>query len=142
MPKNKPKPDWEISFTISVEPQMTMDGQVTHKATALIKQGDCAYMAELELTNWSEDIAAFFEQSRPVFFDAQVNGLPDFPDMTEDKPEPSQDDLPVETEELTPDEDEAAADEPLPEAEADSDYDYEVSFYPPEDGDSSQPSLM
>ena len=102
MPKNKPKPDWEISFTISGEPKLATDGQVTHKATALIKQGDCAYMAELELTNWPEDIAAFFEQARPVFFDAQVNGLPDFPDMTEDKPKPPQDDLPVEARRIHP----------------------------------------
>lgn len=142
MPKNNPKPDWEISFTISGEPQLTTDGQATYKATAIAKHGELAYMAELELTNWSEDIAAFFEQARPVFFDAQVNGLPDFPEMTEE-PEPSQDDLPVEAEEPTPVEDiEPAAGEPLPEAEADPDYDYEVSFYPAEDDDSSQPSLI
>jgi hypothetical protein len=139
MPKNKPKLDWEISFTISSEPKLATDGQVTHEATALIKQGDFAYMAELELTNWSEDIAAFFEQSRPVFFDAQVNGLPNFPDMTEE-PEPPQDNQPIEVEESTPDEDEAVTDEPLPEAETVSDY--EVSFYPAEGDDNNQLSLM
>ena len=61
----KQKPSWHLSFDISPNLTIGRDGEAIHKATAIAKRGDLAYMAELELVNWSEDIAAFFEQVIP-----------------------------------------------------------------------------
>ena len=75
--------NWHLSFEISPEPIIGSDGQSVRKAMVIARQGDLAYMTELELVNWSEDIAAFFEQVRSVFFQATVDGLPEFPNMEE-----------------------------------------------------------
>lgn len=70
------KSNWHLSFDICPDPVTGCDGQPHQKATAIARRGDLAYMAELELVSWAEDIGAFFEQGRSVFFEAEVNGLP------------------------------------------------------------------
>ena len=103
-------------------------------------------MAELELTHWSEDIAAFFEQVRTVFFEAEVNGLPAFPDMAEEPPaaaeQESATDMPIDVESN----DAVEVDNPASEAEYDEESEYDVTFYPAQDdaeeADPAQPSLF
>ena len=105
--KQKPpaKPGWTLSFEVSPEPTIGRDGQPRYRAAAIARRGELAYLAEIELGNWAEDIAAFFEQVRPVFFEAEVSGLPEFPEMGEEaavEPDPPADETPIEADETTP----------------------------------------
>jgi hypothetical protein len=126
----KHKPHWHLSFDIDPQPVMGLDGRVTRKATAIAKRGDVAFMAELELENWADDMAAFFEQAKSVFFEADTRGLPVFPEMEDEnpsKPEPApepQDDVP-------PEEDKA---QPVTNGKLahDDDGPYQITFYPAE----------
>ena len=128
----KQKPNWHLSFDISPDLTIRRGGEAIHKATAIAKRGDLAYMAELDLVNWSEDIAAFFEQVRAVFFEAEVSGIPDFPNMADASP--AVDEV-VEVDEIAAEVDE-------PEIPAEGDDDYEITFYPAEgNADTPQPSL-
>ncbi len=143
----KQKPNWQLSFDISPDPVIGRDGQVHRKATAIAKRGDLAYMAELELVNWSEDIAAFFEQVRSVFFDAEVNGVPEFPDMTGETPREDTDkseEVPIETTTESHPEPDPLMEEAEIQVDGD-DEDYDITFYPAEgsveDVDTPQPSL-
>jgi hypothetical protein len=136
---NKQKPNWHLSFEINPDPVIGRDGQPRRKAAAIARHGDLAYVAELELVNWAEDIAAFFEQVRSVFFEAEINGLPAFPDMAESAP--------VETEDVEavveagPETDEPAVET---EAHEEDEPEYDIVYYPAEgeETDPSPPSLF
>ncbi|MBN1121802.1 MAG: hypothetical protein JXJ17_12040 [Anaerolineae bacterium] len=125
----KQKPNWHLSFDISPELTFTRDRQPCHKATVIARHGDLAFMAELELVNWSEDIAAFFSRARSVF----TSGAPDFPDMTEEVSTAE----PADSEEVMSEAEPADApqeDTPVDETdelEEDSDA-YEFTYYPAE----------
>jgi hypothetical protein len=147
MAKKAEKPNWLLSFEVGPEPTIGHDGQTHYQATAVARRGDLAYVAELELTHWSEDIAAFFEQVRAVFFEAEVNGLPAFPDMTEETPAAEQDDdadVPAAVESN----DALEAGNPAGETEygEEGEADYDVTFYPAEgsaeETDPAQPTLF
>jgi hypothetical protein len=140
--KAQTKPGWHLSFDVNPEVTLTRDRQPCYRATAVARHGDLAYVAELELVNWAEDIAAFFAQARSVF----VNGSPEFPDMTGETPAgqaPDEPEAPVEaTQEDAPD-----VDGPVDDADVyeEGDAEYDIDFYPAEDDaeetDSPQPSL-
>jgi|GEM_PF-6308284 len=141
------KPNWQLSFDINPDPTVGRDGQTYWKAKAIAKQGDLAYMTELELRNWSEDIGAYFKQVRSIFFDVEVNGLPEFPDMSGETSPPETADSEDVSTDLTS-ESHSEADTPMGEAEIQidgDDEDYDITFYPAEgsveDTDTPQPSL-
>jgi hypothetical protein len=147
MAKKAEKPNWQLSFEVSPEPTIGHDGQTHYQATAVARRGDLAYVAELELTHWSEDIAAFFEQVRAVFFEAEVNGLPQFPDMTEESAATESDDIadvPTDVESYNS----PKPDNPVDETEygEEGETDYDVTFYPAQgdagETDPAQPSLF
>ncbi|MGF1506035.1 MAG: hypothetical protein ACFB51_13030 [Anaerolineae bacterium] len=127
---SKNKPHWHISFDIDPQPVMTLDGRVTRKATAIAKRGDVAYMAELELENWAEDMAAFFEQAKSVFFEADTRGLPVFPEMEAD--DPPQQEPEAEPQDDTPPEEEKPDPVTNGKLAHDDDGPYQITFYPAE----------
>jgi len=121
MPKKSQKPN--LILTLDIDPNVMFNNasQPIHKATVVAKQGDLGYVAEIELANWSEDIAALFQQMRTTFFDAETNGLPEFPDMNEAQPA-EEDAEPEEQEpESVPDTNE----------EAFNDDEYDITLYEP-----------
>ena len=147
MAKKAEKPNWQMSFEVSPEPTIGHDGQTHYQATAVARRGDLAYVAELELTHWSQDIADFFEQVRVVFFEAEVNGLPEFPDMTEEPPAAEQIDTTDVLADVEPG-DSLEVDNPAGETEYDEEGEgeYDVTFYPAQDdageANPTQPSLF
>ena len=140
--KSPARPGWHLSFDISPNVTLTSDRQPCHRATAIARHGDLSFMAELELVNWAEDIAAFFSRARLVF----INGAPDFPDQLEEAPgaeAADSTDAPVETEtDHVP-----LSDVPIDEEEVyeEGDDGYDITFYPAEGSteevDPAQPSL-
>jgi hypothetical protein len=130
MPKNKPH--WHLSFDIDPQPVMGLDGRVTRKATAIAKRGDVAFMAELELENWAEDITAFFEQAKSVFFEADTRGLPVFPEMKADDPPQKEPEPDPDPEDETPSEEDAPQPVTNGALPHDDDGPYQITFYPAE----------
>lgn len=140
--KSPSKPSWQLSFEVSPDVTLTADRQPCHRATAVARHGDLAYMAELELVNWAEDIAAFFSQARAVF----TAGAPEFPNLAEDPPPAGPADTPETPAEAGLDE-APVSDDPAGEADtfAESEADFDVEYYPTEgsaeETDPAQPSL-
>jgi len=142
--KQKPptKPGWQLSFDISPEMTLTRDRQPCHRATAIIRHGDLAFMAEVELVHWAEDIAAFFSRARAVF----TAGAPEFPDMAGEAPTAD----PASTGEVEGETDpEAVSTGDVPDAGGEaceeSGDEYDITFYPAGGGadgdDPAQPAL-
>lgn len=135
---DKPKPHWRLSFDISPDLVMGQDGKPCQKATATAQHGEFGYLAEIRLQDWPRDIAAFFEQVRNVFFQAETSGLPTFPDMSQAnaateaaKPAPAPETVEPEDPLDRPGSDDAGLDrEPPAEEEAG----YDITFYPAADG--------
>jgi hypothetical protein len=144
---DKPKPHWRLSFDISPDLVMGQDGKPCQKATATAQHGEFGYLAEIRLQDWPRDIAAFFEQVRNVFFQAETNGLPTFPDMSQvytptNTAEPAQPPQTVEPGNAldNPGSDEAGLDRESP---AEEEADYDITFYPAADGAGpAQPDLF
>ena len=139
---NKPdsKPHWRLVFDVSPDLKARTDGKTYQTATAIAEHGDFSYIAEVELGNWAQDIAAFFKQVQGACFQTETAGLPHFPDMnapsetSEHPPEPAPEPEPTSAAEA----EETGTFEPeldMPAKDNDYDGDYEMTLYAPPEGE-------
>lgn len=153
--KQTAKPHWRLTFDVSSDLTVRPDGSTYYTTTAIGQHGEFAYMAEIQLHNWAQDIAAFFDQLRAAYFQVEANGLPDFPDMsTPTTPSPTANSAqPIEAaqdEAAEPQEDRPQPDAPSePEAATETADGYDITLYDPLEPDntgeealSGQPGLF
>ncbi|MBN1137663.1 MAG: hypothetical protein JXM73_13840 [Anaerolineae bacterium] len=144
----KAKPRWRLSFDLSPDMLVKSDGTTCYLATAVAQHGDFAYMAEIRLQNWSEDIAAFFALVRSAYFQAEMSGLPEFPDMsqtgadgTSQAAKPAQPAEQPAKESEAPDDIADQEEDPAPEILPEPTDDYDIDVYPATADEPVEPTL-